>query len=68
MSLLADNIMLHRPVRNATDYPILQSDNDKISVWTESNICSSMPIGANTWSFLESNTHTLPVIHSLNFQ
>ena len=38
MSLFADNIMLYRPVRNATDYPILQSDNDKISIWTESNV------------------------------
>ena len=37
MSLFADDIMLYRPVRNATDYAILQSDIDKISVWTESN-------------------------------
>ena len=51
MSLFADNIMLYRPVRNATDYPILQSDNDKISIWTESNFCSLMPIGANTWLY-----------------
>jgi len=26
-SLFADDIMLYRPVCNATDYPILQSDN-----------------------------------------
>ena len=37
MSLFADDIMLYRPVRNATDYVILQSDIDKVSVWTESN-------------------------------
>ena len=61
--LLVQHHLLKVQTVTLNDFPILQSDNDKISVWTESNICSSMPIGANTWSFLESNTHTLPVIH-----
>jgi len=38
MSLLADDIILYRPIYCTTDYSLLQTDIDDIRSWTSSNL------------------------------
>ena len=38
MSLYADDLMLYHPICSATDYHLLQMDNDNLCVWSDNNL------------------------------